>query len=55
MIPCGLVDEPAEETGPSDPIVRGRHVPEGAFIVLWSGGYNVWSDVDTLFAGLEGR
>jgi glycosyltransferase involved in cell wall biosynthesis len=23
------------------------------FVVLWCGGYNVWTDVDTLFAGLE--
>jgi glycosyltransferase involved in cell wall biosynthesis len=24
-----------------------------AFVVLWCGGYNTWTDVDTLFAGLE--
>jgi glycosyltransferase involved in cell wall biosynthesis len=23
------------------------------FVVLWCGGYNVWTDVDTLFGGLE--
>ncbi len=23
------------------------------FLVLWSGGYNLWCDVDTMFAGLE--
>jgi glycosyltransferase involved in cell wall biosynthesis len=23
------------------------------FVVLWCGGYNTWTDVDTLFAGLE--
>ena len=25
-----------------------------AFVVLWCGGYNTWTDVETLFAGLEG-
>jgi glycosyltransferase involved in cell wall biosynthesis len=52
VIPCGLVaeDEPVDS---AQPLVRGRHLPGDAFIVLWSGGYNVWSDVDTLFQGLE--
>lgn len=27
-------------------------VPEDAFVVLWAGGYNTWTDVDTLFNGL---
>jgi hypothetical protein len=26
---------------------------EADFVVLWSGGYNTWGDVDTLFAALE--
>ena len=25
-----------------------------AFVALWCGGYNTWTDVETLFAGLEG-
>ena len=25
----------------------------GDFVLLWCGGYNAWTDVDTLFAGLE--
>jgi glycosyltransferase involved in cell wall biosynthesis len=29
-------------------------VPEDAFIVIWSGSYNVWSDVRTLFTAVEG-
>ena len=33
--------------------MRGRLVPEDAFVVLWSGGYNVWSDIETLLQGLE--
>ncbi len=35
-------------------VIRGSLVPENAFVVLWSGGYNTWTDVGTLFAGLEG-
>lgn len=27
--------------------------PDDAFIVLWSGGYNLWCDVETMFQGLE--
>ncbi|MDH3403499.1 MAG: glycosyltransferase [Acidobacteriota bacterium] len=52
VIPCGLVEEPPFASG-SAAVVRGRAVPADAFIVLWSGGYNVWSDVETLFAGLD--
>jgi len=33
--------------------VRGRLVPDDAFVVLWSGGYNTWTDIATLFHGLE--
>jgi glycosyltransferase involved in cell wall biosynthesis len=28
-------------------------LPPGAIKVLWSGGYNTWVDVETLFSGLE--
>jgi len=34
--------------------LRGKIVENNAFVVLWSGGYNTWVDVDTLFKGLEG-
>jgi len=33
-------------------VLRGRLAGERDFVVLWSGGYNTWADVDTLFAGL---
>jgi glycosyltransferase involved in cell wall biosynthesis len=39
---------------PQAPLLRGRVVPEGAFVILYSGGYNTWCDVDGLFAALEG-
>ncbi len=35
------------------PAFRGRDVPADAFVVLWSGAYNSWCDVATLFEGLE--
>ena len=38
---------------PHGPPVRGRLVPEDAFVVHWSGSFNVWSDVDTIARGLE--
>ncbi len=50
VIPCGLTTPPAIR---ARSILRGTRVPQDAFIVLWSGGFNVWSDVDTLFHGLE--
>lgn len=33
--------------------LAGKGVPKDAFVVLWCGGYNTWTDVATLFAGLE--
>lgn len=57
VIPCALV--PAGETpppsspAPESPVVRGRLVPDDAFVVLWSGGFNVWSDSETIARGLE--
>jgi len=50
VVPCAMV--PASDV-PLRPLLRGREVPDEAFVVLWSGGYNVWSDVDTLWRGLE--
>ena len=32
---------------------RDREIPATDCVVLWSGGYNTWSDVETLFGGLE--
>lgn len=52
VMPCGVIEDDESVAGTTK-VVRGRDVPKDAFIVLWSGGYNVWSDVDTLFAGLE--
>ena len=49
-IPCALVPREQPDTRP---VLRGSAYPEDAFVVFWSGGYNVWSDVDTLFHALE--
>ena len=50
VMPCALVPP---RDGKIEPVLRGKEIPEDAFVVLWSGGYNVWSDVDTLFKALE--
>jgi glycosyltransferase involved in cell wall biosynthesis len=42
---------------PRDRLLRRRLAERGvacdAFVALWCGGYNPWTDVDTLFGGLE--
>jgi glycosyltransferase involved in cell wall biosynthesis len=38
---------------PRRAVLRGALVPADAFVILWSGGYNTWSDVEGLFAALE--
>jgi glycosyltransferase involved in cell wall biosynthesis len=48
---------PGVSTCPKDadngPMLRSDLVPANAFVVLWCGGYNVWTDVDTLFQALD--
>lgn len=46
----------ASETTPyphARPMIRGKLAAPEAFIILYSGGYNTWTDVDTLFKALE--
>ncbi len=33
-------------------VLRGKLVEDDDFVILWAGGYNTWTDVDTLFDGL---
>jgi len=33
-------------------VLRGTLVPADAFVVLWAGGYNTWTDVDFLYEAL---
>lgn len=49
VIPCGVEEE---DYHLEHPLIRGIDVPEDAFIVLWSGGFNTWTDIDTMFGGL---
>jgi glycosyltransferase involved in cell wall biosynthesis len=50
VLPCALIPQ---EPLPSRGLLRPGRVPQDAFLTLWSGGYNVWSDVETLFRGVE--
>lgn len=34
-------------------VVKGFLIPADSFMLLWSGGYNTWTDPETLFRGLE--
>lgn len=45
--------EPPADTTDAPKCLRGEKVPPDAFIVLWSGGFNTWADIETLFKGLE--
>lgn len=38
---------------PERRVLRGDAVGEEDFVIYWSGGYNTWCDVETLFAGME--
>lgn len=35
------------------PFLAAHGISEDDFVLLWCGGYNTWTDVDTLFCGLE--
>lgn len=35
-----------------EPFLRGKVVPNDAFVVLWSGGFNTWTDIETLYYGV---
>jgi glycosyltransferase involved in cell wall biosynthesis len=53
MLP-GVIDPKALGLEVPEPgALRGKRYPRDAHVVLWMGGYNTWTDVDTLFAGLE--
>ncbi|MBE7561115.1 glycosyltransferase family 4 protein [bacterium] len=50
---CRLIDAVPNARAPEPPAgsafhLRGAVVPEHAFILLWSGGYNTWLDGDTM-------
>ena len=61
VLPCGAeVDAPRSEEdegsadgreGSEEVGLRGRELPADAHILLWSGGFNTWCDIDTLTKG----
>lgn len=49
-VPCGM---PSLEFKYEKNAIRGKNgVKKDDFVILWSGGYNTWTDVDTLYKGL---
>ncbi len=49
VMPIAVDEEPFEHT---KWILRNQKVADDDFVIFWSGGYNTWTDVDTLFDGL---
>lgn len=49
VIQNGIIDEDFVH---DKKVVRGKLVEEDDFVILWSGGYNTWCDIDTLFKAL---
>jgi glycosyltransferase involved in cell wall biosynthesis len=50
-IPCSFYE--TEHDHDRTDIKKNKITDKDHFVVLWSGGYNTWSDVKTLFHGLE--
>ena len=51
VIECAA-ENGADPVSATDP-VTGTPIPEDAFVVLWSGSFNTWCDIGTLFRGVE--
>ncbi|HKI85127.1 MAG TPA: glycosyltransferase, partial [Thermoanaerobaculia bacterium] len=51
VIPCGA--QPTLDRPPRETLRQGRFAADD-FLLLWSGTFNVWADVDTLFAAVAG-
>jgi glycosyltransferase involved in cell wall biosynthesis len=49
-IPCGVEEDDYRHAAT---VLRGVDVGDDDFVVLWSGGFNTWTDVDTMFDGLS--
>jgi len=49
-IPCGVEEEDYRH---ERTVLRGVDADDDDFVVLWSGGFNTWTDVDTMFTGLS--
>lgn len=55
IIPCGIDPEEIDsvESTSATCSLRGKELPEDAFIIFWIGSYNTWTDIYTLVQGLE--
>jgi len=51
-IPPAISDDAVVHTSVKK-LLRGSCINEDDFAILWCGGYNVWTDIDTLFQALE--
>ena len=51
VLPPGPVHH--EKPGNSNVKIRGKDVPENAFCLLWTGGFNTWVDEKTLYEGVS--
>ena len=49
-IPCGAEENQYQH---DTRVLRGIDVDDEDFVVLWSGGFNTWTDVDTMFEALS--
>jgi hypothetical protein len=52
---CVHVIRPGAAAGTALPVgaLRGPVVDPAAKVILWAGGYNTWTDINTLYRGLE--
>ena len=50
VIPCGMPDE--DFIHEKIVLRENKNIKDDDFIILWTGGYNTWTDVDTLHEGL---
>jgi glycosyltransferase involved in cell wall biosynthesis len=44
---------PRDPADADEPVLRGPIVPSDAFIILWSGGFNVWCDIETMIQAVD--
>lgn len=53
LLACSRVMQTYEDKPSKIEPLRTTVFPQDAFIILWMGGYNSWTDPETLFCGIE--
>ena len=54
VIPNGIDGyKEKKDCSANNSIIRGKYVKKDDFVILWSGSYNTWTNVDVLFSALE--